>query len=530
MGIPSYFSYIIKNYPNIIRKFVNCEQFQHLFMDCNSIIYDSYYELEEKYKHSQFDVDIFEDRLIQSVIDKITNYISYISPSKCVYITFDGVAPFAKMDQQRIRRYKTNYTSKINNTKKIWNTSAITPGTLFMEKLTFQINTFFSSWKPAHATILVKVSCSNECGEGEHKLFKYIREQCFIDDNIAIYGLDSDLIMLSIFHKQFTKNIFVFREAPNFKSVISTKMDDNEKLFIDIDTLSVSIFSEMGNYVDSIHSKNRIYDYVFMCFFLGNDFLPHFPSLNIRTYGFQVLMDTYGNVIGRHADRSLVCSETNTIQWKWVSLFLMEISKNEKQYIMNEYACRDKWDTRRWCANTPTEIDQLITNIPIIYRPDEKYICPNEDGWEKRYYKTLFHISPNEENIKNICINYLEGLEWVFKYYTNDCPDWKWKYKYDYPPLLKDLIKYIPSSCFDFIMNKLPAPFKPETQLAYVLPRDNLYLIKNKFGEQLIQHYSLLYPEKYDFTWAFCRYFWEAHPILPLIDLSILEKLDKWNI
>ena len=41
MGIPSYFSYIIRNYSNIIRK--DCNRVQLLLMDCNSIIYDSYY-------------------------------------------------------------------------------------------------------------------------------------------------------------------------------------------------------------------------------------------------------------------------------------------------------------------------------------------------------------------------------------------------------------------------------------------------------------------------------------------------------
>ena len=50
MGIPSYFSHIIKNYSNIIRKQSGCERIQHLLMDCNSIIYDSFRELEEKYK------------------------------------------------------------------------------------------------------------------------------------------------------------------------------------------------------------------------------------------------------------------------------------------------------------------------------------------------------------------------------------------------------------------------------------------------------------------------------------------------
>jgi hypothetical protein len=39
-------------------------------------------------------------------------------------------------------------------------------------------------------------------------------------------------------------------------------------------------------------------------------------------------------------------------------------------------------------------------------------------------------------------------------------------------------------------------------------------------------NYSELYPEHYDFQWAFCRYFWEAHPILPEVSISLLEQWD----
>ena len=56
MGIPSYFSYIVKNHPEIIQMFVSGEfPIDNLYMDCNSIIYDCYHllsedELEEGYE------------------------------------------------------------------------------------------------------------------------------------------------------------------------------------------------------------------------------------------------------------------------------------------------------------------------------------------------------------------------------------------------------------------------------------------------------------------------------------------------
>ena len=118
MGIPSYFSYIIKNYSNIIR---SCKQivneqicFHYLYMDCNSIIYDEFRKMEEDIAKNIIHVEVIEKELINRVISKIGVYIDYIKPSKLVFIAFDGVAPLAKMNQQRSRRCKGYINEKIN--------------------------------------------------------------------------------------------------------------------------------------------------------------------------------------------------------------------------------------------------------------------------------------------------------------------------------------------------------------------------------------------------------------------------------
>jgi len=153
MGIPSYFSYIIKNYSNIIRNLpyhINHETIFHsLYMDCNSIIYDTYHSIKSQYIGTP--IEKFEDELIKNVIIKIIYYINIIKPKNVLYIAFDGVAPFAKMDQQRSRRYKSIHMptlSSINgvqNVENFWNTATITPGTHFMNKLSIQINEEFNS-------------------------------------------------------------------------------------------------------------------------------------------------------------------------------------------------------------------------------------------------------------------------------------------------------------------------------------------------------------------------------------------------
>lgn len=110
MGIPSYFSYIIKNYPNIIQKYItNTFKIDNLYLDCNSIIYDVFNKIEFDKLTESVSISI-----IKNVIFKIEEYISIIQPSQTVIIAFDGVAPVAKLEQQRGRRYKSWYQNEMS--------------------------------------------------------------------------------------------------------------------------------------------------------------------------------------------------------------------------------------------------------------------------------------------------------------------------------------------------------------------------------------------------------------------------------
>ena len=517
MGIPSYFSFIIKNYKNIVRNHEDIPNIDHLCMDCNSIIYDSFYEIEATYKKSQ-NQDIIRDIesiLIQSVIRKIELLISEISPKKTVFITFDGVAPFAKMNQQRKRRYKSSFMANIQNSffsssitssqPKIWNTTAITPGTPFMNKLSEEIYRHFNSANTLYDKI--QISCSDQCGEGEHKIFQWIRDTILKDDIVSIYGLDSDLIMLSIFHKQYTDNIYVFREAPEFRSVLESateKGKEKQKLFIDINKLSQCIFSEMGTGIQ--YDFRRVYDYIFICFLLGNDFLPHIISLNIRTIGIQVILDTYKQIIGKYPDRSLIHPHSKEILWKYVGYFISELAKKEHSNLIQEHTMRDKFDRRVFPSNTQKEKEDLIENIPIIYRVEEKFICPEEKGWESRYYQSLFDIESTQSEIYSICENYIEGLAWIFQYYTQGSKNNQWKYNYHYAPLLVDLKKYIGKVELKSVYEEKPI-CSNEEQLKYVIPPDIYYDLFPSSEKKPD-------PVNYSLKWAYCRYLWEAHPIL----------------
>ena len=517
MGIPSYFSFIMKNYKNIIKKRKDIPEIDHLCMDCNSMIYDSFYELEKKYNNKPFDISTIEQLLIISVIEKIEALVYEIQPKKTFFITFDGVAPFAKMNQQRKRRYKSSFMTKIpsfdilSNREKetpIWNTTFITPGTAFMETLSDTINKYFKNKESKYLCDNINISCSDEVGEGEHKIYQWIRNTSLNDDTVAVYGLDSDLIMLSIFHKQFTKNIYVFREAPNFRNVVEEVVikEEKEKLFMDIEQLSLCIFSEMG--LGKVYDNRRVYDYIFICFLLGNDFLPHIVSLNIRTIGIQVILDTYKYSIGNHMDRSLIHPISKEIQWNYVGLFIKELSKKEHQNILQEHKLRDKFDYKVWSTlNDKKTIYQLIENTPVIYRTDEKYISPKEDGWQSRYYQVLFDIEPVNTEIYSICENYIEGLAWIFQYYTEGVRNNQWNYRYHYAPLLEDLKKYIGKVDIKTVYEDKKG-YTKEEQLRYVIPNDLLVKI---FPEDATISKEV---KSYQLKWAYCRYLWEAHPVL----------------
>ena len=42
----------------------------------------------------------------------------------------------------------------------------------------------------------------------------------------------------------------------------------------------------------------------------------------------------------------------------------------------------------------------------------------------------------------------------------------------------------------------------------------------DKIGEEKLRKW---YKDDYDFIWAYCKYFWEAHVIMPNIDINELK-------
>lgn len=525
MGIPSYFSYIVKNYPHILSKFIPKQRVvDNLYLDCNSIIYDVYHKLSA----SQPQTKDLPENIVRGTIQKIHEYINLISPQKTVYIAFDGVAPVAKIEQQRSRRYKSWYQSEVSNhiykkpssNPNAWTTLAITPGTQFMSKLDTDIRSAFLS---TNRTIIF--SGSKDAGEGEHKLFEYIRKNPdkHRDETTVIYGLDADLIVLSINHLIHAPNLFLFRESPHFHL---DNLEPNSNYMMDI-----------GRLVDVMEIQPT--DYIVLTFLLGNDFLPHFPALNIRTGGMDKLLLTYRqlfqtNIQHAYLTKILVETQKTTIHWENMTRFLSALAEKEEAYIQEEHKLRNR---REYAlpSRTPDEAFKKFEATPTFDRTLEKNINPLQHGWRSRYYTHLFpetHTTTENNKInqdkliKQVVQNYCEGLEWTLHYYTHGCPDWRWTYKYAYPPLLKDLDMCLTQhGCPEITLDATHLPVKQITQLCSVLPRAGLIYLPDTLRRTLLREHPEWYATDCCFMWAYCRYFWESHVVMQHIDMTTLEKL-----
>ena len=295
MGIPSYFSYIVKSHRNIIKKYDNRIRIDNLYLDCNSIIYDCVRSIKSAKTERQF-----ETTLIIAVCKKIEQYIFTVKPTQRVFIAFDGVAPVAKLNQQKNRRYKSWLEKEIraNCIESLHSNVANTPGTKFMSALAKKTNSYFSDPTKFNVHQII-VSSSTMPGEGEHKIYDYIRmrKKYHGSSSTAIYGLDADLIMLTLNHLHICQKMYLFRETPHFIKSIDKSLDPNTNYVMDIPELAKSLSSDLyelpPNDITDTMQKRIIYDYILLCFFLGNDFMPHFPALNIRTDGISILISAY---------------------------------------------------------------------------------------------------------------------------------------------------------------------------------------------------------------------------------------------
>ncbi len=570
MGIPSYFAHVLKKYPHVIKRLSELPCINNLYLDCNGMVYDVVHQMQ----YTPENIVAYEAEMLQRICESIDACIAILRPISSVFIAFDGVAPVAKLNQQRERRYKSWYlgemetqrrrehnkiTQKVGQTggrveppKPAWNTSAITPGTKFMNALHDKLAKYYDTTNPSALNVRynlsgagIIVSSSKEPGEGEHKLFEYIRDHASEHANMTtvIYGLDADLIMLCMSHLHISRGIYLYRETPEFVKSINVALDEKERYFMDIPEFATAIVENLR--VNAPPGKGAVrkgagalvapqLDYIFMCFMLGNDFMPHFPALNIRTTGIASLMEAYRATIG--ADETIIKTTTTgecVIHWPNYKKLVAHLAAQELTLIRKEHGTRDRQARHMRDSDKDDDVMHDVMMLPMTQRDVEREINPFQPGWETRYYSALcdMHGAIDPPAVAALCRNYLEGMEWTFRYYTRGCVDWKWTYANHYPPLLADLVHHIPDThdpTFSFLQVKPKEPIRDVVQLCYVLPRASHALLPPSV-ERALMRSSM--KDRYtddgsnNFKWAYCKYFWECHTDLPALDLRELDKI-----
>jgi 5'-3' exonuclease len=269
---------------------------------------------------------------------------------------------------------------------------------------------------------------------------------------------------------------------------------------------------------------NKIEDYIFICFLLGNDFLPHFPALNIRLNGFTILLELYKKLF--KTNEFLIVS--NSINWNNFKKYIKNIAEHEETFIKEIYNVREKQSKRFYPETTSEEIEFKYSCIPSWERNVENFINPFEEDWQHRYYYSLCAIDSRKndysKNLESLCTNYLETLQWVYYYYSSPCKNWTLYFKYNYPPLLCDLYAYIPYFNSEFTMSENYNILNDKLLLCYVLPVNSLNLLPDKIHKYLLKEYKEHYQTDYEISYAFCKYFYEGHIHFPKINIEEFNK------
>ena len=511
MGIPLFFNTIAKEYGDVVDNQIP-KNINGLYLDLNCAIHPCCRRvLDENYMPSNR--LFYETKMLKEISDYIIKLITITDP-QLIFIAIDGVAPLAKMKQQRSRRFK-------HVEPNTWDTNAISPGTPFMQKIKSSIDRLISSHSIFNDKKVI-FSDASIPGEGEHKILSFIREKQPTGNNI-IYGLDADLIMLSMVSG--LNNLFLLREE------VIHGITKETFITVNIDELKSIIIMDFKDRVaerggEAIDKSQIIKDYVFICFLLGNDFLPHLLSLDLRYSGLKIIMDIYVETLLSIKENAIV---ENKINKNFLQDFIYRLSLKEDSLVKNVFVKRLALN-RNFRIRADTEEEkhkQLELNKPILEMEEEKKIIidtPNCLDWRKRFY---YHT--HSKNVNELCENYVEGLYWTAEYYFSGVKNWRWQYNHNHGPLLTDLVEWIRKNNEPNV-NICNEPVSQTVQLLSIFPSRSAELIDKKYRELMTSLDSpilYMYPLNYKIDTLFKRYNWLCQPILPKIDITKIEDIIK---
>ena len=498
MGIPVYFKTLISDYGDSILHKDRYDDIDHLFFDLNCLIHPCARGLTNS------------TEIIDKILNEIDKLIEYTGVKDTIYLAIDGIAPKMKMRQQMMRRHKSALERKYNK-ETSWNTNAISPGTKFMKNLNDSLKKHIMEHRKYKNIIL---DDSENRGEGEHKILHYIQNND-LKGKICIYGLDADLIQLSLVsHKP---NIVLLRETTEY----NIENTENEYIYLKIDNLKKHLISSF-HLQKLVDEKRLIDDYIFLCFLLGNDFMNHIPSLSLRYSGHNILLNTYSKLQERYdgyfrlIDRDLkdiihmtffkeYISELSSLEkdmigkikmirykqhkkihseyyndFKDFQKFINEINREKNKKDTKYLSLEDIYHFQYTTSNDNISIKKMIDNLPILVSQNETY---------------------NKEYDKKECEDYMKCLLWTTHYYFNECINWRFNSEYNHGPFITNLNKFLmQNSKLEII--KDDKEYTNYEQLSYIFPKDS-HCLHNY--DIVGKEYNLLIDLSYN------RYMWECN-------------------
>ena len=617
MGVPSFYKWIFDHYNKFILSKLCPHGYgktTHLYLDMNCGIHPAV-------KEKPMDVE----EMPNAVIEYLIRIVKAVNPTELIYIAIDGVAPRAKMNQQRKRRYKVVKEQEIHNKlrrkhgltvddNKI-DFNMISPGTKFICDVSNRLQEFIKTMTQSGgewSNINVILSDASVPGEGEHKIMDHLRDNTTHSDNIVVYGLDSDLIFLCM--ANYRDDICLIREEVQFginngrnKGPV-TKTDEyiylsitglrNRLLSIldpmtsvsDVDDLRIfkdKVAKYIDGYVEHVpfpnvsekykaSSERLIADYLIICFFLGNDFLPSVPSSRIRYGGLDQVIRAYkiNQMIMLDNDKyPYLTNDDLTFNQESLCGFLTLLSYIEGDSLRIQTISRHNRIKRfkssiERDSSSPYERELLELDTVDLRSKD---LNLGFDNWKTEYYQYFFgfkqhlNFSPTTKLIikhvqqdRNIYMNqqnpidkqdiwrivksYLICVKWTLMYYYRGCPDWEWEYSHRVAPCVSDIAEMLKHSGQKIDINKISftschesRPNKPFEQLLMILPPQSVELIPNVLHNLMVDPDSPIihfYPIETEYELAESRYLWECPIKLPKICseniVNILKRYDRY--
>jgi 5'-3' exoribonuclease 2 len=382
-------------------------------------------------------------------------------------------------------------------------------------------------------------------GEGEHKILDFIRQQRALaghnpNTKHCIYGADADLIMLGLITHE--PHFYIIRESlldstssacalcgqsghfsSDCKGTKVTKLISRDKFqFLRIPVLREYLYFEFEELsgMPWFDFERVIDDFIFLCFFVGNDFLPHLPSLHIRDGAIDGLIFLYKRCFP--TIRGFL-TERGKVDLSRVNVLLGELAKAEDEFFKNKLARETPPAPRKRKSEDTSEAEKNLLAAKRLQKELEDgtgdSVRLGEEGWKWRYYHQKFFVGGDElrEFIKMIRDKYLEGLCWVFQYYFNGVQSWGWYYPFHYAPFASDLLD--PT---DLVISfEYGRPFPPIAQLMAVFPPDSIKALPECMHSLALEPDSPIadfYPVDFKLDINGKRFAWQGVMLLPFIE------------